>query len=194
VTLRAILVLGGYWDWIPSGKAERVPATRSMLSTLEANSDQCLTSQALLAHFDLAWRCFFKFHHDLSSILNSDHQNIQSLLHIIFLSLALSVTPTILQPHSFNLSLHNSALHRLSLSFKMRTSTAASFALLGLAIATPVPQDIDFDAYDAVPVLPDIAAPVGASIVSTVSYNPTSAASAVCLCLQLIRAILATAS
>jgi hypothetical protein len=75
----------------------------------------------------------------------------------------------------------------------MRTSAAVSFALLGLAVATPVPQDIDFDAYESVPVLPAIAAPVGASIVSTVSYNPTSAASAVCLFFQLIRTSLATA-
>lgn len=69
----------------------------------------------------------------------------------------------------------------------MRTSAAVSFALLGLAVALPAPQDIDFDAYEAVPVLEDIAAPVGASIVSTVSYNPTSAASAVCLPLQFLR-------
>jgi hypothetical protein len=70
----------------------------------------------------------------------------------------------------------------------MRTSAAVSFALLGLAVALPAPQDIDFDAYDSVPVLPDIAAPVGASIVSTVTYNPTSAASAVCLSLIIARA------
>jgi hypothetical protein len=62
----------------------------------------------------------------------------------------------------------------------MRTSAAISFSVLGLAIAIPVPQDIDFDAYEAVPVLPDIAPPVGASVVSTISYNPTAAASAVC--------------
>lgn len=63
----------------------------------------------------------------------------------------------------------------------MRTSAAVSFALLGLAVATPVPQDIDFDAYHAIPVLDDLSAPVGAAVTSTVSYDATAAASSVCI-------------
>jgi hypothetical protein len=63
----------------------------------------------------------------------------------------------------------------------MRTSAAVSFALLGLAVATPVPQDIDFDAYNAIPILEDLSAPVGAAVSSTVTYDATAAASSVCI-------------
>lgn len=64
----------------------------------------------------------------------------------------------------------------------MRTTAVVSFALLGLAAANPLPQDIDFDAYESIPVLEDISAPIGASVVSSAaSYNPTAAASSVCL-------------
>lgn len=44
--------------------------------------------------------------------------------------------------------------------------TLALASFLGLTLAGPiiqkrVPQDIDFDAYNAIPVLPDLAAPAG---------------------------------
>lgn len=61
----------------------------------------------------------------------------------------------------------------------MKTSTAFSLALLGFATASPValPQDIDFDSYDAIPVAEDLSAPIY-PVTSTVSYAPSSAASA----------------
>lgn len=68
----------------------------------------------------------------------------------------------------------------------MRTSAAVSFALLGLAVASPVPQDIDFAAYEAIPVAEDVSAPVGAVVSSAVSYNPSLAASSVCIFLILL--------
>lgn len=63
----------------------------------------------------------------------------------------------------------------------MRTSAALSLTLLGLAVATPVPQDLDFAAYESVPWAEDISAPIDAEVSSTVSYNPTQAASSVCI-------------
>lgn len=75
VTHRTTLVLGGYWDSIPSGQAECVPEAQLNLIALEVNSDRCLTSQALFGRLDLAWRCFFKTIDCLpSSIVNLDHQ------------------------------------------------------------------------------------------------------------------------
>jgi hypothetical protein len=61
----------------------------------------------------------------------------------------------------------------------MKFSNAIPVAFFGLAIAAPVaePQDIDFDAYNAIPIADDVTAPIGASVVETVIYNPTSAAS-----------------
>jgi hypothetical protein len=63
----------------------------------------------------------------------------------------------------------------------MKTSTAFSLALLGFATASPValPQDIDFDSYDSIPVSPDLSAPIGAVAPAVVSsYAPSVAASA----------------
>jgi hypothetical protein len=63
----------------------------------------------------------------------------------------------------------------------MKTSAAFSLALLGFATASPValPQDIDFDSYESIPVSPDLSAPVGAIAPAVVSsYNPSVAASA----------------
>lgn len=61
----------------------------------------------------------------------------------------------------------------------MKASTVLSLALLGFATASPVPQDIDFDSYEDIPVLPDLAAPIGAPTTTVVvsTYNPTVAAS-----------------
>lgn len=60
----------------------------------------------------------------------------------------------------------------------MKASTVLSLALLGFAAASPVPQDIDFDAYEAMPVLPEVAAPIGAAPTTTLAaYNQPSAIS-----------------
>lgn len=65
----------------------------------------------------------------------------------------------------------------------MRTSAGVSFALLGLAVASPVPQDIDFAAYEAIPIADDVSAPIGAapSAAASASYDPSAAASSVCI-------------
>lgn len=80
----------------------------------------------------------------------------------------------------------------------MKFSTILPVAFLSLAIAAPVaePQDIDFDAYNAIPIETDISAPVGVADEAVVSsryvlpvnhqnyttnsysYAPTAAASA----------------
>ncbi|KAE8446099.1 hypothetical protein EG329_012470 [Mollisiaceae sp. DMI_Dod_QoI] len=62
----------------------------------------------------------------------------------------------------------------------MKTSTAFSLVLLGFAAASPValPQDIDFDSYDSIPIAPDLSAPVGVVEPAVLSYSPSSAASA----------------
>lgn len=61
----------------------------------------------------------------------------------------------------------------------MKTFTAVSLALLGFSAASPVamPQDIDFDSYDSIPVAPDLSAPIGVVAPAAVSYSPSSAAS-----------------
>jgi hypothetical protein len=56
-----------------------------------------------------------------------------------------------------------------------------SFALfLGGAFAIPVaePQDLDLDAYDAVPTAPIVGAPIGNSVTSSVAYDPSAVAAA----------------
>jgi len=62
----------------------------------------------------------------------------------------------------------------------MKYFFAIATALAGLALATPVRkrQNIDFAAYDAVPVLPDIAAPAGDVPPAQVTYAPSVVASA----------------
>jgi hypothetical protein len=62
----------------------------------------------------------------------------------------------------------------------MKGFTAFSLALLGVAIATPVPQDIDFDSYNAIPVAEDLSAPIGnPEPVAVATYDPSAAASSV---------------
>lgn len=59
----------------------------------------------------------------------------------------------------------------------MQLISVVSVALLGFAAAAPVaePQDIDFDAYNAIPNAPDITAPVGV-VPQVVDYSPAGAA------------------
>ncbi|KUJ19895.1 uncharacterized protein LY89DRAFT_682731 [Mollisia scopiformis] len=60
----------------------------------------------------------------------------------------------------------------------MKTSAVLSLALLGLATASPValPQDIDFDSYDSIPVAVDKSAPVNPVVApAAVSYDPSAA-------------------
>jgi hypothetical protein len=59
----------------------------------------------------------------------------------------------------------------------MQLLSVVSVALLGFAAAAPVaePQDIDFDAYNAIPDAPDVTAPVGV-VPQVVDYSPSGAA------------------
>lgn len=59
----------------------------------------------------------------------------------------------------------------------MQLLSVVSVALLGFAAAAPVaePQDIDFDAYNAIPDAPDVTAPVGV-VAQVVDYSPAGAA------------------
>jgi hypothetical protein len=59
----------------------------------------------------------------------------------------------------------------------MQLLSVVSVALLGFAAAAPVaePQDIDFDAYNAIPAAPDLTAPVGV-VPQVVNYSPAGAA------------------
>jgi hypothetical protein len=59
----------------------------------------------------------------------------------------------------------------------MQLLSVVSVALLGFAAAAPVaePQDIDFDAYNAIPDAPDVTAPVGV-VPQVVDYSPAGAA------------------
>jgi hypothetical protein len=61
----------------------------------------------------------------------------------------------------------------------MKTSSVLSFALFGFALGAPVaePQDIDFDAYDSIPVAPDLTAPIGVITPTVVEYDADVAAS-----------------
>lgn len=62
----------------------------------------------------------------------------------------------------------------------MKYSLAISAALASLALASPLQkrQDIDFAAYDAIPVLPDVAAPAGDVAPAQITYAPSAVASA----------------
>jgi hypothetical protein len=61
----------------------------------------------------------------------------------------------------------------------MKTSAVFSFALLGLTLAAPVaePQDIDFDAYEAIPIAPDLTAPISLVTAPVTEYDADAAAS-----------------
>lgn len=59
----------------------------------------------------------------------------------------------------------------------MKITAAFAATLMGFAAAAPVaePQDIDFDAYNIVPIVPGVSAPVGVAP-DPVVYNPSGAA------------------
>jgi hypothetical protein len=62
----------------------------------------------------------------------------------------------------------------------MKGLTAFSLALIGGVIATPVPQAIDIDSYNSIPVVDDMSAPIGDPVPSAIAtYDPSAAASAV---------------
>jgi hypothetical protein len=63
----------------------------------------------------------------------------------------------------------------------MRSSHLISTILLSGAFAIPVaePQDIDFDAYDAICWAPAVGAPVGDAVTTTALYNPTAVVSSI---------------
>jgi hypothetical protein len=63
----------------------------------------------------------------------------------------------------------------------MRSSHLISTVLLSGAFAIPIaePQDIDFDAYDAICWAPAVGAPVGDAVTSAASYNPTAVVSSI---------------
>lgn len=65
-------------------------------------------------------------------------------------------------------------------SGNMKFSQLSLTFLLALSNASPLErrQDIDFSAYEAIPELPDVAAPVGDVVQSTATYDRTSVASA----------------
>lgn len=60
----------------------------------------------------------------------------------------------------------------------MKFTTALPVVFLGFAMAAPVaePQDIDFNAYNAVPIADDLTAPVGNVVAEAIVYDPTAAA------------------
>jgi len=63
----------------------------------------------------------------------------------------------------------------------MKYIATTMMALVGLSLATPIVQkrqNIDFAAYDAIPDLPDVAAPAGDSKPAIVTYAPSAVASA----------------
>ncbi|KAH7393273.1 hypothetical protein BKA64DRAFT_709623 [Cadophora sp. MPI-SDFR-AT-0126] len=59
----------------------------------------------------------------------------------------------------------------------MKLSAVLPVALLSLAMAAPVaePQDIDFDAYEAIEIVPDATAPIGAFVPAANTYDQDSA-------------------